>query len=285
MTLRSRTGKADFGAIYNQQNARPYYRTLGALGYEIPRWGADAFARLLGALPRDAAPGRPTVLDVCCSYGVGGVLLTTDLSLDDLYAYYAGEEETRDGASAAAADRRFFAGHRLPDPPRVVGLDVAENAVAYAVASGALDDAVAADLESGDPDPEVAEQLTDVDLVVTTGGVGYVTEATFRRLMESAAGTPSVAAFCLREYDYSPIADALSDYGLRTERADRTFHQRRFVDDDERAWAFEEITARGLDPDGKETDGHYHAELYVSRPEKDVARYPLDTLLPEVAGP
>ena len=31
----------------------------------------------------------------------------------------------------------------------------------------------------------------------------------------------------------------------------------------------EKLEALGIDPDGKEADGHLHAELYLSRPKED----------------
>jgi len=77
--------KADFDDIYNQPDARAYYTTLAGLDYEIPQHGADVFAEVVQGCFGDRTP---TLLDVCCSYGTFGVLLTTDLSLGDLYEHY-----------------------------------------------------------------------------------------------------------------------------------------------------------------------------------------------------
>ncbi|MGH8867672.1 MAG: hypothetical protein ACRDYU_06730 [Actinomycetes bacterium] len=277
-------GKADFAGIYNQPDARAYYKTLGSLGYEIPQCGADVVSQLLDRWQPDNEGDDPrTVLDVCCSYGVGGALLKTDLSLDDLYAHYREADEAGlEGDDLVEADRRLLTEHRLPDAPRVLGLDAADQAVRYAVTTGALDDGAAQDLESQEPRPSLAGLMTDVDLISTTGGVGYVTERTFERLLEASDRTPWVAAFCLREYDYAPIADTLRKHGLTTERADKTFRQRRFRDAQERDWALSQLRARGLDPEGMETDGHYHAEFFLSRPADDIAAQPLEQLLPDV---
>jgi hypothetical protein len=287
------SGKANFGDIYNRPDPRGYYATLGPLGYVIPQHGADVFQRLAEQRAQDGFTERPAFLDVCCSYGVGGALLKTDLRLGDLYTYYRDTPSTnlngyaeqtdgpadQNGEGLLAADRAFFAQRLRSSPPRVVGLDIAENAVNYAVAVGLLDDGIAGNFEQSEPPAGVARTLSGINMITTTGGIGYVTARTFERLLRLFDETPWVAAFCLRQYDYTPIAELLESYGLMTERSERTFHQRRFRDEDEQQWAISELTERGLDPSGKETDGHYHAELFLSRPAADAAARPLDQML------
>ncbi|UPK76836.1 hypothetical protein MU582_09400 [Nocardioidaceae bacterium SCSIO 66511] len=269
--------KADFGAIYDQPDPRPYFTTLQPYAYEIPQHGAEAFTRLLEVIPSDAPP---TVLDVCSSYGIVGALLRTDLRLADVYRHFTDPDKS--GLSTTAlreADRELLARRRRPDAPRVVGLDVAANAIAYGVDVGAMDAGSSENLEQGPPSERLTELVADVDLITTTGGVGYVTERTFDRLMRCRKGPVWVAAFCLRTYDYAPIADTLAQHGLRTERVSRTFAQRRFIDSDERQWAMSRVLAHGLDPSGKESDGCYHADLYVSRPRDAADQRSADELL------
>lgn len=282
MTGSAAPGKAEFDGIYNQPDARAYFTTLETLDYSIPQYGADVFSQLLD-VRRHTLDGQATVLDVCCSYGIGGMLLTTDLRLKDLYAHYREATElalTRD--ELLPTDRKLLSEHRKPEPPRVIGLDVAEPAVDYAVEIGALDDGAVANLEESAPSPQLAEMLADVDLITSTGGTSYVTEQTIGQLVEHASATPWVAAFCIRTCDYEPISTNLDDRGLRTERALRTFPQRRFIDAAEQDWAISQVVARGYDPGTKEAEGSYHAEFYLSRPAEQVAEQPLDALLPEL---
>jgi hypothetical protein len=276
------SGKADFGDIYNRPDASAYYRTLQSLDYTIPQFGAEVARQLIAARVSAGRREPQTVLDVCCSYGVGGVLLTTELSLDDLYAHYRDAAEQNLGREQILrADRELLARHRRADAPRVIGLDVAGNAVSYALEAGALDHGVVADLEKAEPEPQLAEMLAEVDLILCTGGVGYVTERTFGRLLGLIGGSPWVVGFCLRAYDYAPIERVLAERGLHTERSSQTFPQRRFVDADEQRWAIAELTSRGLDPAGKEADGHHHAELFLSRPPEDARQLPLGELVPD----
>lgn len=279
MTETTISGKADFSGIYNEVDARAYYPTLHAVQYEIPQHGADIFNRLVDARHReDGQP--PTILDVCCSYGVGGMLAKTDLDLDEIYTHYqAAADKGLAGDELIQEDVNLLNRRGRPDAPQVIGLDVAENAVRYAVNIGALDDAFAEDLETAEPSAELAGRLRDVDMITTTGGVGYVTEQTFGRLLNSAEQAPWVAAFCLRTYDYEPIANTLAACGLVTEKAVQSFPQRRFVDVAEQQWAIAEVAARGLDPAALESEGHYYADFYLSRPGRDVAERPLHELV------
>lgn len=279
MSSEQPTRKADFGAIYDQPDPRAYFLTLEPFDYAIPQHGADLFTRLLHAR-RPGSSEQLRVLDVCCSYGIVATLLKTDLDLAAVYAHYRrAEARSLTPEELVELDRRLLRERRRAGAPAVVGLDVAPNAVAYAVATGALDAGFTENLEDDAPSAALTEIMAGVDLITATGGVGYVTEKTFGKLVAAAPDSVWVAAFCLRSYDYTPIADALGRHGLRTERWAETFVQRRFTGPEEQRWAVSQVRGRGLDPGGLEADGHHHAEFYLSRPGAEVARRPLPELL------
>jgi hypothetical protein len=152
---------------------------------------------------------------------------------------------------------------------QVVGIDVAERAIAYAERSGLQWASSRENLELGDPSAVLARRLSAVDLITVTGGVGYITERTFEHMIRHASAGNGcwVAAFALRWVPYRRIAEVLARYGLRTEQlSGHTFRQRRFADETERDYVLGELEARGIDPAGKETEGWYHANFYLSRP-------------------
>jgi hypothetical protein len=272
--------KASFDDIYVQPDPRAYFSELGALDYEVPAHGARVFGEVLAAMDSPA----PTVLDLCCSYGVNAALLATGLDLDDLYQRYQAPEIA--GLSVdelVEADREHFARHRTARPPvSTIGLDAADPAVAYAVEVGLLDVGHAEDLEAAPASDALAASAGAADLITVTGGIGYITERTFERLLAhtSPGRRPWVAALCLRTVPFDPIADCLADHGLVTERLPGvTFPQRRFVDDDEQQYALTELDVLGIDPSGKEAAGRYHVEVYVARPPEAVESLPIEDLL------
>nr|MDQ3304006.1 hypothetical protein [Actinomycetota bacterium] len=113
-------------------------------------------------------------------------------------------------------------------------MDVSGNAVSYGIRSGSLDAGFAENLEENEPTQTLCRAVAGADLLTVTGGVGYITERTFGRLLDCITSGPEgripwVAVFALRWVSYEEIADALSAYGLVTEKLEgHTFTQRRF---------------------------------------------------------
>jgi hypothetical protein len=170
---------------------------------------------------------------------------------------------------------------------KVIGLDVSANAVRYAEACGILDRGLAIDLENRDPTPEEAAILADVDVIVSTGCVGYVTAKTFQRIAKVARkGRAAWAAnFVLRMFPFDNIAATLAGQELVTERYEgATFVQRRFANREEMESTIKAVEGRGLDTDGYETEGLYHSNLFISRPAEEIARRPIQELVTVISG-
>ncbi|GEL18664.1 hypothetical protein [Pseudonocardia asaccharolytica] len=276
--------KADFSGIYDRPDPRPYFETLKSVDYRIPQEGLPVVAAVLGA---SARAGRPrTVLDVCCSYGINAALLRFGVDMDEMRAHYT------DPALAALspdeladADREYYTSRpRRPDLT-VLGVDSAVPAVGYGVRAGLMTDGWAEDLETSDPSPELAAGVRDVGLIVSTGGVGYVGAPTFERLLRAIRDPHDLwaAVFVLRIFDYDEITELFTRHGLVTERVPgMTFRQRRFADRTEHEAAVNEVVRRGLDPAGKEADGWYHAECFITRPAAVAAQVPIADLVAAV---
>ncbi|MFE9403297.1 hypothetical protein ACFYNY_16135 [Streptomyces sp. NPDC006530] len=272
---------ARFDAIYDQPDPRAYFKVLGPLAYRTPGHAQHVFRRLKRALSTGSAATPLTVLDLCCSYGINAALLNHDVTLEDLYDRYTSREAASMSMSQLIAwDREFFAARRLSEPARVIGLDTAARAVAYGRAVGLLADGFAENLESAPPGPALCRAARDVRLITVTGGISFLSPRTFRPLLSAARRPVWVASFVLRTTSYVNVAQCLAAFGLATERAEPTFPQRRFIDERERRCAIDAVVAAGLDPGGKEGDGHFHTALHLSRPTSDVVMTPLDTLVP-----
>ncbi|MCB2097651.1 MAG: hypothetical protein AB7F91_11480 [Parvularculaceae bacterium] len=257
--------KANFDDIYNLPDPRRYYRTLGALDYRIPTEARPIFRRVMKAMGKD----NLSVLDIGCSYGVNAALIQYDLEFSDLVARYRRQEMREESvAEAIFDDAAFFADRRKAVEATFTGMDVAAEAAGYARAVGLIDDAIVENLEAAPMTDDARAAVADVDLIITTGAVGYVTEKTFNRLIDAVEGPPPwIAAFSLRQFPFDAIAEELTGFGLETEKLDdRCFPQRRFRDEEEAAGALAAVEALGLDPAGLEADGEYFAEFYLAKP-------------------
>jgi SAM-dependent methyltransferase len=266
-----------FDDIYDQADPRAFFHELGAFGYRTPHHAQRIFRRL--AALRLRAPGE-AVLDLCCSYGINAALLNHEVTLDDLYAHYTSPQAAAMTTEELAEhDRSFFRARRRRDAVPVIGLDIAPNAIAYARAVGLLDDGFAENLEATPPTRDLLDAARSIQLITITGGASFLSRATFQPLLHSARTPPWVAAFVLRTGSYAPIAEYLADHGLTTETyTGRTFVQRRFTSAAEQQYAIDAVTAHGQDPDGKESAGHFHTALYLTRPAADLSTPPLGEL-------
>lgn len=266
-------GKTRFDDIYDRPDPRAYFRRLAPFAYEIPQHAQGVFRRTLAEREHKGPPGadggRVTVLDLCCSYGINAALLNHDLTLDDLYAHYTDEAADRlTPGELLDRDKEFYAERRRPDAVRIIGVDTAAQATAYALAVGLLDEAYAENLERVPPSPGLARALGRVGLITVTGGIGYVSYRTFDALLAHIRLPLWVSAFVLRTVPYDRIAESLAAHGLTTTTdPHHLYPQRLFTGPAEQRDAVTRVAATGADPTGFETTGRYFTRLYASRPE------------------
>jgi SAM-dependent methyltransferase len=252
------TGKISFDDVYAAPDPRPYFHTLGDVDYQLPQLAKPYLAKMIDE--REAL----TVLDIGCSYGVNAALYRCDTSMDDLYAYYTGEEAARlDRAGLIARDRALPSSTDV----RFIGLDTSGPALEYAHAAGFLDEFVHADLEHDDLTERQSAALARADLVFSTGCIGYVTERTVAQVADLPGGRrPAMAHFVLRMFSYEPVADSLAGLGYDTTGVTGVFRQRRFASPQEQEQILDALRVAGVEPHELELEGWLCAQLYLSQP-------------------
>ena len=272
--------KASFDDIYSKDDPRDYYAVLGSLDYAIPDLASPILRQLASAWRE--RHGRPaTLLDLGSSYGINAALFRYPLSFSTLRRRYGQRSMLKlPSAEVQSLDRNYFKAWPRTQPESIVVADISRPAVRYAVRSGLAEAGIDQSLENGIPSLGIAETLSEIDIVVSTGCVGYVTQNTFKSILKAARTQPWIVSFVLRMFDYTPIAAVLSRAGLKTEKLrSAAFVQRRFRDEDEAANVIEILEKQGIDPTGLESDGLLYAELFVSRPEAEVRAAPLDEVV------
>lgn len=277
--------KACFDSIYTEPDPREYYRVLGGLNYVIPDLAKDIFRKLIAAL--EQLRGRPIkVLDLGCSYGNNAALIRYPLDFARLQQRYVDLQISNVSTpELISLDRHFFQSWPRQDLT-IVGCDISRPAVEYARAVGLIDDGITQNLEQEPLTQASKEILQGVDLIISTGAIGYVTERTLSRLLR-AIGEPApwLAAFVLRMFPYDTITNVLDEYGHVTEKASgATFVQRRFQSEQELISVLTRLETLGIDSRNKEMDGLLHSELFLSRPPEDCAELPIETLASVSSG-
>ena len=274
--------KANMDGIYDQEDPRAYFRELRKLNYEIPGAAKPIIQQLVRHL-QTASDEPVQVLDVGSSYGVNAALIKYDMTMPELYAHW-GQKVLQHATvqEVIENDRSYFDSLDGADNLEVTGLDVAENAVAFGARVGLLDRSIAINLEDQALPQTTSQDLASIDLVMSTGCVGYVTEKTFERLMPavSQGRQPWFANFVLRLFPFDQISESLADQGYVTEKLEgQTFVQRNFASSDEQKKVLCQLHDRGIDTAGNEGEGHYLAEFYLSRPAAEVEKVPISSLL------
>jgi hypothetical protein len=278
--------KASFDDLYSQEDPRDYYSILGSLDYSIPDLAKPIFRRVASEF-RKVRGTAPTILDLGSSYGINAALFRFPLTVDMLRRRYARREMmSLTSAQVREYDRHYFQSWPRSQSEKIIAADISKPAVDYACEVGLADECIAHDFENAPPPVSATQKLADVDMIISTGAVGYVTEKTFDALLKASGRTPWVISFVLRMFDYGGVAARLAEDGLVTEKLKTAaFVQRRFQDEDEAKQVLDVIAnERGLDPSGLESEGLLFAELYVSRPKDEAEKAPLDNLVRVVSG-
>lgn len=277
--------KAIFDDIYIQEDPRSYFSVLGDLDYMIPDV-AEPVVRQILAAKASASSTRPVVLDVGCSYGINAAVHRFPLTFGGLRHRYARREmKALSADELMRLDRNFYAAWPDGGLARFVGLDVSAPAIRYATSVGLLDQGVVADLENNALSKDDARIISNVDVIMSTGCIGYVTEKTFDKLLNATGKTPWIISFVLRMFPFDSLAATFAERGLVTERLSGvTFIQRRFRDAEEFENSLATLAKIGVDATGLETEGLFHADLILSRPEADARAMPLDDIVTVASG-
>jgi hypothetical protein len=279
------SAKANFDEIYTMEDPRQYFEVLGDLDYMIPDVAGPVVRQILEARVRRYGD-TPVVLDVGSSYGINAAVHRFPLNFTVLRRRYTRHElAALTSEELCNLDKNYYASWPDVGVARFVGLDASAPAIEYARRVGLIDRGIAANLETSAIEADDAEKLEDVDVILSTGSVGYVTDKTYRTLLDVMPRTPWIISFVLRMFPYDDIEATFAERGLVTERlASAMFVQRRFRNLDEFNSSLSQLAARGVDTSGFEADGLLRAELYVSRPQSDVDAAPLASIVNICSG-
>lgn len=255
--------------IYDLPDCRDYFRAMHHAGFRTAHHATTAFRAVRAEVMRLRGLAHLGVLDFASGYGIGALLMRHELSLDDVLARYVEARfDTMSPDQIIAEDHAWLSGARDPqNHDHYAGIDIAGRALDYGRRAGVFDAAFAENLQADAPSPALEAWMQGCDLIVEVGSVAHMLPRALDRLLAVAPRRPWVITAPIRGNDTAEALDVLSAHGLSTEALDvPPFRHRRFADPAEQARAIANAAARGHDPEGFETTGFFHAQLYLSRP-------------------
>ncbi len=260
--------KQNFDSVYNEASPAQYFLAMRELAYEIPESSKATTDAIIMHLLNSCDCDHLNILDIGCSYGVNASVIKCGVPLQTLFNRYDDKEDRSD---QIRRDQEFYSSIPRRSELNFIGFDSANNAVDYAKEIGILAGAFSGNFENatgGDnpflTNPNAAQ---NIDMILSTGCVGYVTERTFAGILDQpeSARPKIVASYVLRMFDYGPIARCLADRDYETKRlVGQHFRQRRCANQGERDLVLSQVTEHGLNPYTDEVDGYLCADLYLS---------------------
>ena len=264
--------------VYDQADPRRYFEELNDVRYLLPDEAQPVFRAILANL--QTKRNKPLcVLDIGCSYGINATLLKYESSMAHLSEFWRRKNPKK---TPIVQGKQFLEQQMKRHPIEVIGLDKAGQAVSFAQRLGLLDYGIIADLEKETLPSDALDTLGDVDLVISTGCVGYVSEVTFSKLAQALIGhrKPWFANFVLRSFAFDEIEDSLGQFGYITEKLhDTVFPQRFFASENEKTQMLRKLKERNLDTQLEDDTDQLFAEFYLSRPKEIAAQIPVSSLM------
>ena len=251
-----------FDRLYDLPDPRPYFRGVATGDYRMPEVLAGMVAQIL-PLVAERSGGSVRIVDFACGYGAVGICLRYGLSMADLYRHFAQPGDV-------ARDAAYLRNRRRPGlvPHRIDGIDIAENALAYAERVGAVDLGHAQNILTGAIPEKLAADIAHAGLILESGAIGdLIAPAMGRLLTLSRHGSTPWVLICPRpRVDLRPLMAALEglDYDMHT-ILPRIRYRKPFSAAEQE----EEIRtgiANGLSPDDCMMDGYFRVDMRLLAP-------------------
>ncbi|MEL7280521.1 MAG: hypothetical protein AAFY35_15215 [Pseudomonadota bacterium] len=254
--------------IYDLPDCRSYYRAMDHAGFRTAHFATMAFRKALTALKTERALTRANVVDFASGYGIAAQLMRHVIGLDDVLSRY--REAWFDDATEAdviAADHAWLAHNRRDETDRYIGIDIAGNALSYGRDVGIFDAIFPENLQDGAPSAKLTAELAEVDLIVECGSVAHMLPDALDHLLSACPRKPWVILSPIRGNDTAEAFEVLKAHGLRVDDAvSDPFPHRAFSNADEQRRAIANAQARGYDTEGLESNGHFHAQIFLAKP-------------------
>lgn len=265
--------KKDFTDVYMQESPYNYLKTMKMVEYRIPNETKPLYLSLVDQIYEKV--GRPVnILDLGSSYGINSALMTYNLTMEEMDAFFL-KEKTPPTTSEV---KEFF--RNLPKRNKKFNfyqVDISAPALRFSEEVGLCNGSLCVNLET--ETLRIPKSFGHIDMVIATGCVGYIGYKSFSRLFETFPEpekdrlddriTPLFAFSILRMFPIDKIKKTFEHYGFALQKSDiEPMPQRHFYNKDEMNNTISLLKERGLETANLEETGYYYADFYVGTPKE-----------------
>lgn len=259
--------KKDFSDIYEQKYPAPYLEEMKNLEYRISDQTKPLYKHLAERLVNYTK--RPVkILDLGSSYGINSALLTHELIMSELDEFFV---ENNPNPSIKTT-QNFFDDLPNNDPNLEFYLvDTSSPALDFAEKAGLCEDSFCVNLEKEKIPYNLKQIMPDIDLIISTGCVGYIGWKSFAKIFENIgedrSPLPIFAFTLLRIFQLDDIERIFRENSFELIKTRiGPLKQRRFYDEHEMKNTVELLKSRNIDTKNLEQTGYYFADFYVGGP-------------------
>ena len=272
-----------FTRVYDLDDPSPYFSALRPTGYRMPVALAGALRAIHAPLRAARGAGeRLRVLDFACGYGAIGALLRHDIAMPEIYGRYGARRwQPEDRRRYWEQDAAYFGARRAEHAAfEIGGIDIAENAVAYAAALGFVDRDFPENLVDDAPSAALRQFLEGAHLVVESGALGVMLPAAFARVLDCAGEARPWFIYCPRpDVNWSALERLWAERGYRTESfLGAPVRYRRPQNEQERADMLRRSRGLGKPDEAIMQGGYLLVDMTLARPEADSGNPPVAQL-------
>ena len=261
--------KLDLNDVYNLRDPESYYQSMAQYEYDLPEGAKPYFQKVINAYRQDKSVNSLKILDIGCSYGINAAILKFHKSMRELYQYYTNPLRLQLAElSRRHRDYNWFYEFNFDEGLQFIGLDTAEKAVNYAVESQLIQSGISTNLEKLPLLKEDYTNLQDINLLITTGCIGYITEITLDKILSAVRNSSQLwgAVFILKMFKISGFKKTLAKYNLVLVETGVTVKQRRFSSVEEKKAMINFIEQQGLSAEEEKNSDNLFAQLFLILP-------------------
>ena len=259
--------KKDFSDIYIEKHPTSYLQEMKRLDYRIPDQTKPLYKHLAERIV-NYKKNSVKILDIGSSYGINSALLNHHLIMSELDDYFVNDNPE----PSIQSTKSFFDDLPNNDPNlKFYLIDTSKQALNFAEKAGLCEDSFCINLEQDSVPMKFNETMNNVDLIISTGCVGYIGWKSFENLFENIRGSrgplPIFAFTVLRIFPMDNIERVFKENNFELIKTRiGPLKQRRFNNEKEMSNTIELLKNHGKQTEQLEDEGYYFADFFIGGP-------------------